>query len=835
MASVEPAGENRCRERVVGWEIARAAPGAVTTATAADSLAWQPLGDACTVAAFVARQGIDPYAGAIDLDAFDWWYRVRLAGDAMPGARLVFEALAGRAEVWIDGDRRLEAGNAFVPWVIPLHAGAREIVVRFASLGAALAARRPRPRWKTRLVAHQQLRWFRTSLLGRMPGWCPPVPTIGLAGPVRIERDALLADRPVVRTTLVEGRGDVSCTARSLVVPEGATLVVAGVRIALAVTADAGGGARIDGAGTVGAVAAWWPHTHGAQPLHEATLELRVAGTTHVVPLGRIGFRSVRVDAPAGDFAFVWNGQRVFMRGAVWTPLDLVAGCADAAALRRALEQMRDAGMNMVRVAGITTYESDTFHDLCDALGITVWQDAMFANMDYPAGDAAFEDSVRAEMRALGARLAGRPSTAFVCGSSEVAQQVAMLGLPPEVQSSALFDAVIPEALAAALPDVPYVPSTPWGGALPFHPHTGIAHYYGVGAYLRDPDDARRADVKFAAETLAFSNVPEPVTVEALLGDGEAPPTHPRWKARVPRDRGVGWDFEDVREHYVGRLFRVDPAALRHADVTRWLALGRVATGAMMEHTFTEWRRHGSSCAGGLVFMLRDPWPGAGWGVVDAHGRPKAAWFALRRVLQPLALLVTDEGLNGLALHVVNDRPETRTVDVSLTLYRHGETVTCTGTRRLTVAGGATLRIDGDALLERFADTTQAYRFGPPGHDVAVARMSDAATGAFLGDAFHFPAGPGTTIEPDVGLSAAARATGAGTWIVTLTARRLAQWVWLETEGAEPLDNYVHLAPGVPREIAVRALPDARTDPSRWRAHPLNAAAQAKVTVGPAN
>lgn len=833
MTPAVPAGEMRASREVTGWEIARAAPGHPNAPQPADGLAWQALGDACTVASALARQGIDPYAGAIDLDAFDWWYRVRLPDAAPAGARLVFEALAGPAEVWIDGERRLEAGNAFVPRAVPLPAGAREIVVRFASLATALAARRPRPRWKTRLVQHQQLRWFRTSLLGRMPGWCPPIPTIGLAGPVRIEAGALVAERPVVRTAFVDGRGDVFFAARTLVVPESATLVVGGARIALAVGADGSGSARVEGSGTVGTVAPWWPHTHGAQPLHDVTLELRVDGAAHVVPLGRAGFRSVRVDAPAGDFAFVWNGRRVFMRGAVWTPLDLVAGRAGAAALRRALEQMRDAGMNMVRVAGITSYEGDAFHDLCDELGIAVWQDAMFANMDYPGGDAAFVDSVRAEMRVLGARLAGRPSTAFLCGSSEVAQQVAMLGLPAEAQSSPLFDAVIPETLAAALPDVPYAPSTPWGGALPFHPDTGIAHYYGVGAYLRDPDDARRADVKFAAETLAFSNVPEPATVEALLGDGEAPPTHPRWKARIPRDRGVGWDFEDVRDHYVGRLFGVDTAALRHADVARWLALGRVATGAMMEHTFGEWRRHGSSCAGGLVFMLRDPWPGAGWGVVDAHGRPKAAWFALRRALQPLALLVTDEGLNGLALHVVNDRPEERVVDVSLTLYRHGETVTCTGTKRVTVSGGATLRVDGDAILERFADTTQAYRFGPPGHDVAVARMTDAATGAFLDDAFHFPAGPGARIEPDVGLAAEARSTGEGTWVVTLTARRLAQWVWLETDGAEPLDNYVHLAPGVPREIVVRALPDARTEPSRWRAHPLNAAAQAKVTVVP--
>jgi len=72
----------------------------------------------------------------------------------------------------------------------------------------------------------------------------------------------------------------------------------------------------------------------------------------------------------------------------------------------------------------------------------------------------------------------------------------------------------------------------------------------------------------------------------------------------------------------------------------------------------SEWRRPGSRCAGGIVLSWKDLWPGAGWGLLDSRGAPKAPWYALRRVLDPLALLVTDEGLSGLALHVVNDHPQ---------------------------------------------------------------------------------------------------------------------------------------------------------------------------------
>ncbi len=98
---------------------------------------------------------------------------------------------------------------------------------------------------------------------------------------------------------------------------------------------------------------------------------------------------------------------------------------------------------------------------------------------------------------------------------------------------------------------MPYVTSSATGGELPFHVNVGTSHYYGVGAYLRPLDDARRAHVRFAAECLGFANVPRRESIERFLRDLEIPTHHPRWKERVPRDRGVGWDFDDVCEHYV--------------------------------------------------------------------------------------------------------------------------------------------------------------------------------------------------------------------------------------------------------------------------------------------
>ncbi|MEH3064553.1 MAG: glycoside hydrolase family 2 protein, partial [Methylobacterium radiotolerans] len=126
-------------------------------------------------------------------------------------------------------------------------------------------------------------------------------------------------------------------------------------------------------------IAPWWPHTHGAPNLHP--VEVRVDGAQ--IDLGRVGFRTLSLTRPfAEGLALAVNGVPLFCRGAVWTPPDLVGLGSDGT--RALLELAREAGMNMLRVPGTTLYPAPDFYDLCDELGILVWQDLMLANFDYP-------------------------------------------------------------------------------------------------------------------------------------------------------------------------------------------------------------------------------------------------------------------------------------------------------------------------------------------------------------------------------------------------------------------------------------------------------------------
>ena len=822
-----------------GWQVCAAPPGAA----AAPAAGWIDAAAPTTAAGALGAAGAWSLDGpARRFDAETWWWRRRLdeaaAGQGGAAEELVLglDGLATLAEVWIDGELVLSSDDMFVAHELAVAPGARELVIRCRSVDEALRARRPRPRWRAPMIEHQQLRWIRATLLGRTPGWSPPAAAVGPWRPVWLERRrGVDVDGAVLRARVdgAAGRLEVTCRARAIgggAAPGGELVVERDGRTwraPLAAGASADGWTRLDGAVDVADVVRWWPHTHGEPACYRARLVVGGAD----VDLGPIGFRELTVDTAGGGFAIAVNGARVFCRGACWTPLDPVTLAATPAAQDAAVAQAAAAGMNMLRVGGTMVYEDDAFLDACDARGVLLWQDLMFANMDYPE-DAAFEAACVVEVGQQAARWAGRPALAVVCGSSEGEQQAAMWGAPRALWSPRLFHEVLPAAVAAACPDAAYWPSSAHGGAFPHGAHEGTTSYYGVGAYLRPLEDARRAEVRFASECLAFANVPGPAGLAELPGGPGAKVHHPGWKARTPRDLGAGWDFDDVRDHYVAALYRVDPTALRWADHDRYLALGRVATGEVMAATFAEWRRARSTCAGGLVWLLRDLWPGAGWGVVDSAGRPKPAWHVLRRALAPVAVAITDEGGSGLALHVVNDRGAPLRGEVELALWRAGEVAVGGGRRAIEVPAHGAIELAAGALTGGFVDLSYAYRFGPPPADLVVATLRDAA-GAALAEAFHFPAGRPSARELDVGLAAEAAPRPDGGADLTVTTRRFAQAVTIEIDGLAADDDCFHLAPGASRTVRLRPVPGAAPRATRrGAAVALNAETAARFTVG---
>jgi beta-mannosidase len=822
------------------WQMCGCAPGDDKRSSPPEPAEWHPIPVLAPAAAALRDLGQWSLDGpARRFDAQEWWYRLQFDAPGL-GERnrmvLGFDGLATVAQVWLNGEPLLISANMFVAHECDISQRLREkgnsLLMRFGALDTQLELRRKRPRWRTPMVAHQQLRWIRTTLLGRTPGWSPPVSVVGPWKPVWLERRSDACLQGVHMEASVEsGEGIVNCSvefAPGAGVPQSVSLrLERGGRVTVQSLEPARGAAVFSGQLRISDVDLWWPHTHGEPALYQAGLELRMADATQdiAVRVGHVGFRTIQLDTTGGGFSLSINGVPVFCRGACWSPLDPVTLRSSAQSCRAAVAQARAAGMNMLRVPGTTVYEEDHFYEACDEHGVLVWQDFMFASMDYPSDDPAFAASVELEVRQQLQRLRSSACLAVLCGNSEVAQQAAMWGASREHWSSSLFHQTLPQLCRELAPGVPYWPSSAHGGAFPHQANAGTTSYYGVGAYLRPLEDARRAELKFATECLAFANVPAPSAIRRMPGGHATRVHHAAWKERSPRDLGAGWDFDDVRDHYLRELFHIDPASLRAVDHERYLALSRIATAEVMGASFAEWRRPGSTCRGALVLCLRDFWAGAGWGVIDDAGVPKACYHYLKRVLQPLAVLLSDEGVNGLFAHLVNEHSEEATIELELTAWRDGSVRVAAGTKTLTVPARASLTLPCLELLDHFMDLNYAYRFGPLPCDAVVATLRDTR-GELLARAFHFPDGLAAKSQADIGLSAQAVMLDAQTAELTIRSAQLAQGVHIDIAGFQAEDNHFHLPPDTPVRVLLRRDGDR---PLPGFVHAVNSAKSATV------
>ncbi|MGI4795524.1 MAG: glycoside hydrolase family 2 protein [Janthinobacterium lividum] len=744
-----------------------------------------------------------PFRGlvGVDLHAHDHWFRCETT--LTPGAWVEFGGLATIAEIWIDDALVATSRNMFLPLTIAVPpTGGSRLDLCFRALRPVLRSTWPgrRARWRGRLAEDENLRHVRTTLLGHMPGWSGDAPVIGPTRPIVLHQP--VTDAPVIT------RADL----RAVLLPDGTgriTLVLDGPDLAgRRGTAAAGGrtvplvgDARLQATLDIPDAPLWWPHTHGEPVTLPVTAE--IDGVP--IDMGQVGFRTIERREPRSGFGLVVNGVSVFCRGAIWTGLDASACPADPTALATTLHQLRRAGLNMLRVSGMTTYEDAEFFRLCDELGIMVWHDFMFARFDYP-DRADFLDTVRQEAAAFLDRVQAHPSLAVLCGGTECSQAAAMSGRAPADWQAALFDDLLAEQAASYRPDVPYVPQSPLAasdGALPFAASAAVSHYFGVGAFQRPLEELRAADVRFAAECLAFANLPEPSTLRSQHGP-----------AMAPREAGAAWNFGDVRDHYVLAQFGGAASAARRQDESAWQEFGRCTVAWLMQGALATWRTD-ARCAGALVLMSQDLLPSAGWGIVAEDGRPKSAWYGLRSVCQPVQVILRDLTHDGIVVHTINEMPTPRRVLLNLRgLTLDGE-VERLGETQLELPPHAQRAVAAATLMGRWRDLANAWQFGPPNFAVLGATLDDAETGTRLSDATFFPVG--LTLPRRDLMLVVQRHEGS----IEITARNFAQFVQIDDDTSIPAENYFHLWPGERRIVELIPRPD-RPQHALGTVHALN-------------
>lgn len=796
---------------------------------------WLPASVPGTAAHAVRAAQATPAAGGapgVNCDAYDWWFRCPIPRSHGDTGVLDLGGLATLADVWLGNRLILHSENMFRAYAVAVPSAASDewLAIRCAAPEEWLARRRPRPRWKCRDLVHPGYRWLRTSLLGRMTGGVDAPAPVGPWRPVTLHD----ANTPHVVNVHVDVTTDVDrrCGTVALTAliegadPGEAWTVHIGEHVEHAASTREAHGIRLDVRVQLDSVELWWPATHGEQPLCAVDL---VSAQVRI-PLGRVGFRTIDVDRSDGGFTLVVNGVPIFARGATWTPPDPTLPHTPREELAQRLGQWREANLNLVRVTGLGVYESAEFAELCDELGILVWHDAMFAFYDIPT-TPEFREEIRAEMAQFLSGWQGRPSLAVVCGASENEQQAEYLGLPPEQWRNVVTEQDIPSVVTSLVPGTVYVRTTPDGSPLPSQVDNGPSHYFGVGGYLRPLEDARRAGVRFAVECLPFATPPEPIEdfdrSSVLSGIGHSP----RWKRAVHRDAAIGWDLEDARNWYTHHVLGVDLAEVRRYDSDRANDVARATGAAVFEATLSEWRRPGSSCHGVVVLQGHDTIFGAGLGLVDSERRPKSTWWVMRRLMQPVVVLFTDEGVNGLRLHVSNDSRGQFTGTVRLDMVADRRHVFETATQPVDVEAGSGITLDTGLFFGGFRDLSWAHRFGPPAFDAVVATLSDGD--AQIVSRAHFLPRPTVVRDPvqDLGMRASLE-QALGSWLLHVTTDEFAQWVAVQADGWLISDSWFHLTPGETRSLRLTPQDPARPGGApRVTVRALNSLARVRACV----
>src|SRR6266481_2431683 len=398
----------------------------------------------------------------------------------------------------------------------------------------------------------------------------------------------------------------------------------------------------------------WWPNGLGAHPLYAFKARLLINGKPIDEATKRTGLRALELrqqrDDSGKSFAFVINGMPVFAKGGNWIPADSFPTRITRDKYRELLGSVRDTNMNMLRVWGGGIYESDDFYDLCDEMGILVWQDFMFGCSMYP-GDQKFLDNVRQEAIDNVKRLRNHPSIVIWVGNNEIESAWKHWGwknkLPVKLWDDYLkiFYGVLPEVCKSLDPSRPYWPSSPSSNLEddPESQKMGDLHYWQVWHASAPFTEYEKQFPRFMSE-YGFQSFPQFETVSTYTAPADRDIKSPVMMAHQRHPRGN----QLIREY----MLREYPEP---KDFESFLYVSQVLQAEGIKIGAEHLRRIMPHNMGSLYWQIDDCWPVASWSSIDYTGRWKVLQYYARRFYGDILLSPHEENGN-LNFYVVSDR-----------------------------------------------------------------------------------------------------------------------------------------------------------------------------------
>jgi beta-mannosidase len=496
----------------------------------------------------------------------------------------------------------------------------------------------------------------------------------------------------------------------------------------------------------------WFPAGHGAQPLYEVKVSVEQRGETANAFdewRGRIGRHTIQLDTSPDDigrkFVLKVNGEPLFCKGFNWIPDDAFLNRAnDLARLRTRIQQAVDCGANMLRVWGGGIYETDEFYDICDELGVLVWQDFPFACAMYSEDEPLWSE-VEAEARYNVARLARHPSLALYNGCNENIWAYRDWGWGPQVQDKSwgknyYFD-LLPRVVKEVDPSKPYWAGSPWSGdfdvdhgVTPNAPTHGNMHIWEI-YFRQDYPDYRTITPRFVSEF----GYQSPATYSSIAGiikpedrDFGSPAMRDRQRhGNAATDDGDRKNLRWMSLHFnvdgldelmknlepiepekvivppsgqtVLQPARVLPSRANFDDVHYLLQLNH----ARAMQTAVEWfRSRQPACMGTLYWQFNDHWPAAtSCSAVDGDGRLKPLWYATRKFYASELLTIQPEADGVLHLNRINDRDVSESRRVRVVRRRFDGTILAQ--QEIELSGGKISRVALDETITTPEDPSE--------------------------------------------------------------------------------------------------------------------------------
>ena len=403
----------------------------------------------------------------------------------------------------------------------------------------------------------------------------------------------------------------------------------------------------------------WWPNGLGKQHLYNIKADLKRKEIVSTVSKN-FGIRNIALISDSAlrqpNFYFEVNGTPTFAKGVNYIPQDVFLPRVSNSDYQRILQAAKDANMNMIRVWGGGVYEDDRFYELCDSLGLMVWQDFMFACAMYP-GDDGFLENVKKEAIDNVKRLSQHPSIALWCGNNEVLaawkrwgwEQTANKEQSPKVAQQiwhsydTLFHKILPSIVRQYHKEVDYWASSPSASeGLPEEYSHGDTHYWGVW-WGKEPFQNFNTKISSFMSEYGFQSFPEYASFKKYAENQDKSIYSEVMKAHQRSSIG-----NSTIEEYLKRNYRIP------IDFEAQLYMSQLLQAEGIQMGIEAHRRNKERCMGSLYWQLNDCWPGASWSSIDYYGKWKALHYKVKESFAPV--IVSYEFVDdNLQISVVSD------------------------------------------------------------------------------------------------------------------------------------------------------------------------------------